>query len=156
MHVNGICVGLGVDIACACDIRVCSMDARFSVRKIKIGICADLGSLFFLPRICRNDSWVRDICFSGRFFTAPEAASQGLVSRVADDVISAALEIARDIAANPSVVVEGINVNLNKSLRKDMLENLEYVAVCNSIKLQDSEMIQKYVLDLMGKAKVKL
>ncbi len=154
--VNGICVGLGVDIACACDIRVCSTDAKFSVREIKIGICADLGSLFFLPRICRSDSWVRDICFSGRFFTAPVAASQGLVSRVADDAISAALEIARDIAANPSVAVEGIKVNLNKSLRKDMLENFEFVAVWNSIKLQDSEMIQKCVFDLISKSRAKL
>lgn len=157
--INGICVGLGVDIACACDIRLCSRNAKLSVREIKIGICADLGSLFFLPRICRNDSWVREVCFSGRFFDGNEALLQGLVSSIAEDaqgVLDMALSIARDIATNPPVAVEGIKVHLSKSVRTDMKENFEFVAIWNSIKLQDSEMILRCVSDLMRRTGAKL
>ena len=150
--INGICFGLGVDLACACDIRIASDTAQFSVREIKIGICADLGSLFFLPRIARNDSWVREICMTGRIFNSQEALTVG--GFISEMVPSGSLgkrahELALSIASNPQVALEGIKKNLNKSNRQNMHECFDYVSVWNSAKLQDTQTITECVGKLM-------
>jgi len=150
--INGICFGLGVDIASACDIRIASDTARFSVREIKIGICADLGALYFLPRICRNDSWVREICYSGRIFNSNEALSiGGFISEIVPSLTleERARELARSIACNPSIALEGTKKNLNKSIRNRMEECFDYVSVWNSAKLQDTETITDCVGNLI-------
>lgn len=149
--VSGLCIGLGVDLISACDIRLCDMNAKFSVREVKIGICADLGSLFFLSRIVRNDSWVREICYTGRFFTALEARENGLVSLVSSNVLDSALTMCRDISTNPSIATEGIKVHLNHSLRGGMGRCLEKVALWNSIKLQDTRTIMGCVEKIRSK-----
>ena len=152
--INGICFGLGVDLASACDIRIASDTATFSVREIKIGICADLGSLFFLPRICRNDSWVREICMSGRIFHAQEALSVGgFISEISpsSSLENRAIDLAKSIASNPSIALEGIKVNLNKSARDRMDECFDYVSVWNSAKLQDTRTVTDCVTKLMSK-----
>lgn len=82
--VSGICFGAGIDIITACDIRLCSRDAVFSVKEVDIGICADLGTLQRLPKICGNQSWVKDVSLTARSFGADEALQFGLVSRVLD------------------------------------------------------------------------
>lgn len=152
--INGICFGLGVDLACACDIRIASDTAKFSVREIKIGICADLGSLFFLPRICRNDSWVREICMTGRIFDSQEAMTVGgFVSEIvpANSLEQRAIELAKSIASNPPIALEGIKINLNKSTRNRMSECFDYVSVWNSAKLQDTKTITDCVTKLVSK-----
>ena len=149
--ISGICFGLGVDLASACDIRIASETAKISVREIKIGICADLGSLFFLPRICRNDSWVREVCMTGRIFSAQEAFNVGgFVSEVipSNEFEKRTLEIARSIAENPSVALHGIKVNLDMSLRHRMNECFDYVSVWNSVKIQDTNTITECVSKL--------
>ena len=144
--VNGLCVGLGVDIASACDIRVACSTSKFSVREVKIGICADLGSLYFLPRICRSDSWVREICFTGRFFGAAEARDNGFVSLVSTgSAVDAALTLAREIAENALIAVEGTKVNLNQGSRDGMLSAMDYVSVWNSIKVQEVDVITEAI-----------
>ena len=147
--VNGLCIGLGVDLISACDIRVCSSSVQLAVREIKIGICADLGSLFFLPRICQSESWVREICYTGRIFGAAEALANGLVSSVAEDALTRGLEIAREIARGPPVAVEGIKVSLNQSARDRMRENFSAVSVWNSARLQETDTIQECVAAVM-------
>ena len=80
--VNGACIGGGIDLITAADIRYCSSDAVFSIREVEVGIAADLGTLQRLPRIVKNDSWVRECCLTGRDFGANEAFQFGLVSKV--------------------------------------------------------------------------
>ena len=155
--INGVCFGLGVDLACACDIRIASDTAQFSVREIKIGICADLGSLFFLPRICRNDSWVREICMSGRIFGSQEALSiGGFVSEIvpSTSLENRARQLAQSIACNPPIALEGIKKNLDKSIRNRMHECFDYVSVWNSAKLQDTKTITECVSRLMRGSKL--
>ena len=148
--ISGVCYGLGIDLACACDIRILSHSASLSVREGKIGICADLGTLFFLPRMCGNDSWVREVCFTGRVFGAQEAASNGFSSAPVGNAHSRGIEIARSIACEESLAVEGTKENLNKSTRGQMRKALDYVALWNSIKLQDTETIQRAMAKLMA------
>ncbi|CAK0855227.1 unnamed protein product, partial [Prorocentrum cordatum] len=75
--VHGACVGAGVDLAAACDIRYCSEDAKFSIKEVDVGLAADLGSLHRVPMISGNMSWVRELAFTGRPFSAEEAPSPG-------------------------------------------------------------------------------
>ncbi|KAJ1985546.1 putative enoyl CoA hydratase, partial [Dimargaris cristalligena] len=80
--IHGPCIGGGVDIITACDIRHCSADAIFSVKEVDIGMAADVGTLQRLQKTVGSDSWVREVCFTARAFGSQEALQQGLVSKV--------------------------------------------------------------------------
>ncbi|KAL2913826.1 hypothetical protein HK105_206705 [Polyrhizophydium stewartii] len=141
--VHGFCIGGGIDLIAACDIRFCSKDARFTVKEVDIGIAADLGTLQRLPKIVGNHSWVRDICYTARFVPAQEALQFGLVSRVLDDkeqLIKAALETAKLIASKSPVAVLGTKHLLNYSREHTVEEGLQYTAVWNSVMINTQDM----------------
>jgi delta(3,5)-delta(2,4)-dienoyl-CoA isomerase len=60
-------------MASACDIRLCSKDTKFTIKEVDIGICADLGTIQRFQKIVGNDSWTRELAYTGRFFDALEA-----------------------------------------------------------------------------------
>src|SRR5205085_12171431 len=70
--VNGWCIGGGLDLIAACDIRLCSADARFSLREVKVAIVADLGSLQRLPRII-GEGITRELALTGKDISAERA-----------------------------------------------------------------------------------
>ena len=107
--VHGYCIGGGVDLIAACDIRLASADAVFSVREAKVAIVADLGSLQRLPSII-GAGHVAELAFTGKDISAARAKAIGLVNDVADDaqgVHEAALSMAHEIAANSPLAVQG-------------------------------------------------
>lgn len=80
--IHSACVGAGVDLITAADIRYCTDDAWFQVKEIDIGMAADVGTLQRLPKVIGNQSLVRELCLTGRKFDSKEAHAAGLVSRV--------------------------------------------------------------------------
>jgi enoyl-CoA hydratase len=99
--VQGGCVGGGVDLIAACDVRYCSADAFFCIQEINIGLAADVGTLQRLPRLI-PEGLMRELAYTGRRLTAEEALAAGLVNAVHDTqqamldaVLSTAGEIAR-------------------------------------------------------------
>lgn len=78
---NG-CVGAGVDMITAADIRYCTKDGWFQVKEVDIGMAADVGTLQRLPKVVGNQSLVRELCFTARKMKSDEARSEGLVSKV--------------------------------------------------------------------------
>src|SRR3954454_13650247 len=96
--VQGNCFGGGLQIALGADIRFASPDARLSVMESKWGLVPDMGITSTLPRLVRADV-AKELTFTGRELTGREAAELGLVTRVADDPLAAALELAEQIAA---------------------------------------------------------
>jgi delta(3,5)-delta(2,4)-dienoyl-CoA isomerase len=70
---SGYVIGAGIDISCACDIRVCSKDAKFTIREIEIGMCADLGTIQRMQKLIGNQSFFREVAYTGRFFDSKEA-----------------------------------------------------------------------------------
>jgi delta(3,5)-delta(2,4)-dienoyl-CoA isomerase len=103
---SGYVIGAGVDLSSACDIRVCSKDAQFSIREIEIGMCADLGTIQRFQKVVGSSTFFRELAFTGRFFGADEALKHGYVSYVTDtreDCISKAMELARNIASKSPV-----------------------------------------------------
>jgi len=83
--IHGACIGAGIDMITAADIRYCSKDAYFSVKEVDVGLAADVGTLQRLPKVVGNQSLVRELVFTARKFLADEALSMGLVSRVLPD-----------------------------------------------------------------------
>ncbi|XP_071274827.1 delta(3,5)-Delta(2,4)-dienoyl-CoA isomerase, mitochondrial isoform X1 [Agelaius tricolor] len=83
--VHGPCIGAGVDLISACDIRFCSQDASFQVKEVDMGLAADVGTLQRLPKIVGSQSLVNELALTARVMRAPEALSCGLVSRVLPD-----------------------------------------------------------------------
>ncbi len=152
--VHGACIGGGVDMICAADVRLASSDAYFCVKEVAIGIAADVGTLQRLPRVVGNDSWVREACFTARNIPAHEAATQGLLSRVYTDkkaMMAGALETAQAIAAHSPVAVQGTKVNLNFSRGRTVSDGLEFQSAWNAAMLQTQDMGESMTAAMTGK-----
>src|ERR1700751_4234301 len=105
--VHGWCIGGGVDLISAVDIRYASADAKFSVREVKLAIVADVGSLARLPLIL-SDGHLRELALTGKDIDAARAEKIGLVNDVfaaAAQALAAAPATAAEIAANPPLAV---------------------------------------------------
>lgn len=142
--VHGYCIGGGVDLISACDIRLASADATFSVRETKIAIVADLGSLQRLPRII-SKGHVAELAYTGKDITAERAMEIGLVNDVHADASStqkAATGLAEEIAANSPVAVQGTKAVLRACEDRSVEEGLDYVATWNAGFLQSDDLIE--------------
>ncbi|MFW6868587.1 crotonase/enoyl-CoA hydratase family protein [Nocardioides sp. CPCC 206347] len=132
--VTGWCIGGGVDLAVACDVRIASADAKFSVREAKVGIVADLGSLQRLVGMI-GDGHLRELALTGDDIDAERAAAIGLVNHVhpdADSALAAAADLARRIAANSPLVVRGIKDVLDVERGPRVEAGLRYTAAWNA------------------------
>jgi enoyl-CoA hydratase len=142
--VHGYCIGGGVDLVTACDIRLASEDASFSVRETKMAIVADLGSLQRLPRII-GAGHLAELAFTGKDISAARAQEIGLVNEVLPDagaVVKAAQEMAAEIASNSPLVVQGTKTVIRAADRAAIAEGLDYVAVWNSGFLQSDDLTE--------------
>jgi enoyl-CoA hydratase len=142
--VHGYCIGGGVDLVTACDIRLASEDASFSVRETKMAIVADLGSLQRLPGII-GGGHLAELAFTGKDISAARAKEIGLVNEVLPDaeaVVKAAQEMAAEIASNSPLVVQGTKTVLQAQDRAAIAEGLDYVAVWNSGFLQSADLTE--------------
>jgi Delta3,5-Delta2,4-dienoyl-CoA isomerase len=142
--VHGYCIGAGVDLITACDIRYASTDATFSVRETRLAMVADVGTLQRLPNIV-DPGWVAELVYTGRDITADEARSMGLVSRVAEnaeEVLEAALATASLIAANSPLAVQGSKAVLRAGDGRTVAEHLDYVALWNSAFIASNDLAE--------------
>jgi len=140
--VHGWCIGGGVDLITACDLRICTADARFSVRETKVAMVADLGSLQRLPLVI-GDAATRELALTGKDIDAARALQLGLVSQVVPDreaVDAAARALAAEIAGNPPLVVRGVKQILDQSTRRAVAEGLERVATWNAAFLPSEDL----------------
>ncbi|EON32721.1 enoyl-CoA hydratase [Gordonia terrae C-6] len=140
--VSGWCIGGGVDLICAADVRYASTDAKFSVREVKVGMVADVGTLARLPFII-GDGHLRELALTGKDIDAARAEKIGLVNDVADDqnaVLDLARTTAREIADNPPLVVHGIKSVLDHSRSAAVHDSLRYVAAWNSAFLPSEDL----------------
>ena len=132
--VQGWCIGGGVDLITACDLRLAAQDAKFSVREVKLAIVPDVGTLARLPAIIGQGA-TRELALTGDDFDAARALKLGLVSEVfdsADSLLTGARAMANRIAKNPPLTVQGIKQVLNFSSERDAALSLDAVALWNS------------------------
>ena len=161
--VHAGCIGGGVDLVTAADIRYCTQDAFFQIKEVEIGnqnkklilfvffftftfdlgLAADVGTLQRLPKVIGSDSLVRELAYTARKMFADEAAQAGLVSRVFPDketLLKAALETASLIAGKSPVAIQGTKHNLNYSRDHSIEEGLSYMTTWNAAMLQSEDL----------------
>ena len=142
--VQGACIGGGMDLITACDIRLCAADALFSVRETKIAMVADVGTLQRLPRVI-GDGPARELIFTGRDIDATRAREIGLVNEVlpdADALHARARALAQEIAANSPLAVQGAKQVLGFAVRREVDAALDYVALWNSAFLHSDDLTE--------------
>jgi enoyl-CoA hydratase len=142
--VAGPCIGGGVDLIAACDVRIAARGAIFSVREARVAIVADMGSLARLPRIIGHGH-TRELAFTGKDIDAERALRIGLVNDLYDDeakLLEAARKLAREIADNPAVVVQGIKHVLAFGEGSSVADANRFVAVWNAAFLASSDLAE--------------
>jgi enoyl-CoA hydratase/carnithine racemase len=111
---HGNCLGGGLQIALGADIRLATGDARLSVMEVKWGLVPDMAITRTLPRLVRLDV-AKELTYTGRVFNGTEAAELGLVTRVRKDPLSAARELAAEIAGRSPDAVRAAKRLLDES-----------------------------------------
>jgi enoyl-CoA hydratase len=142
--VHGRCIGGGIDLATACDIRLASADAQFSVRETKVAMVADLGTLQRLPALI-GQGHTRELAFTGKDISAARAQQIGLVNDVYADpeqLFAAARSLAREIADNSPLTVRGVKQVLDFGQGKPVADGLAYVAAWNSAFLASDDLAE--------------
>ena len=128
------CIGGGLDLAAACDLRFCTKDASFSLREAKVAIIADMGSLQRLPAIIGQGN-TRLMALTGGDFGGEAVAQMGLVQQVyenVDEMYAETKKLAVEIAANPNLAVRGTKRILNYLLNHPQKDALEHVVLYNT------------------------
>ena len=142
--VHGGCIGAGVDLATACDIRIAAADSYFQVAEVDVAITADLGTLQRLTHLI-PEGIVRELAYTGRRMGAEEAARYGLVNRIEADrdaAIAAAVDLARTIAAKSPLAVAGAKMSLNYSRGRTVEDGLRHVAMWNAGALVSADLTE--------------
>lgn len=140
--IHGWCIGGGIDLITACDVRIASADAKFSVRETRIAIVADVGTLQRLPGIVGRGI-AAELCLTGDDFDAERARAIGLVNAVHPDAattIRAAHEMAGRIAANSPLAVQGTKRVLRYCEGKSVEDGLAFVATWNAAFIQSDDL----------------
>jgi enoyl-CoA hydratase len=142
--VQGYCLGAGMDLITACDIRLAAEDAIFSIRETRMGLVADIGTLQRLPSIV-GPAHTADLAYTGRDIDASRALSIGLVNEVFPDpetALTAARDLAGQIAENSPLVIQGIKTVLAANDGRSMGQALDYAAQWNAAYLISNDLTE--------------
>ena len=145
--VNGMCIGGGLDIVSACDMRLCTEDASFSLREAAIGLVADMGVLQRLPHVI-GQGFTREMAFTARFYKAQEALAMGLVNAVYPDqpaLLEGAKKLARQIAANAPLAVQATKEVLNVSRHVPVEDGMSLAKHKNMVLMLSQDLKEAFV-----------
>ena len=145
--IQGACVGGGVDMISACDIRYATSDAFFCIQETNLGLVADVGTLQRLPKLI-PEGIVRDLALTGRKMKAYEAEKYGLISAIFDDqesMLDYAMDTAREIASKSPLAVSGIKEIINYSRDHNVDESLNYVALWNAAMKYEDDLKETFL-----------
>jgi len=140
--IQGGCIGGALDLATACDIRICSADAFFTVQEISIGMAADLGVLQRLPKIVPQGV-AREMAYTGERLGAERALAVGLVNAVLPDAVATvdrALALARTIASKSPLAIAGTKLALNHARDHSTASALQQMTLLQSAIFDTGEM----------------
>jgi len=149
--IEGHCLGGGLELALACDLRIASETARLGLPEVKLGGFPGGGGTERLPRLI-GEARARELIYTGESVDAREAWRIGLVNRVTPpgQVLAAARELARTIAASAGVTLRTVKTVLDRGLAMDLLE-AEQVAIAAIAEVFQSEVIQEGVAAFLEK-----
>jgi len=144
--VQGGCIGGGIDMISACDMRYATADAFFCIQEINIGMTADVGTLQRLPKII-PEGIVREMAYTGSRMPAKRAREVGLVNEVFEDhetLLEGVTEIAAQIAARSPLAVWGSKEMINYARDHTVADSLDYIATWQTGMFQPADMLEAF------------
>lgn len=139
--IQGGCIGAGVDLTTACDMRYATTDAFFTIYETKLAMTADVGTF---PRLCKlmPDGLVRELAYTGRAMPAAEAKEHGLINALYEtheDMVNSVLDIASTIASKAPLAVYGCKKMILHARDHTVADTLDYVGLWNASFFQRDE-----------------
>ncbi len=152
--VQGGCIGAGVDMISACDIRYATADAFFQIQEINIGMTADVGTF---PRLCKliPEGWVRELAYAGRRLDAAKAKELGLVNDVFDTqeaMLAHVMELAREIASKSPIAVTGSKRMINYARDHSTSDALDYIATWQAGMFSSAHLMEAFAAKMQKRA----
>jgi enoyl-CoA hydratase len=144
--IQGGCVGGGVDMVCACDLRYATTDAFFCIQEINLGMTADVGTLQRLPKLI-PEGIVREYAYTGRRMSAARAHELGFVNDVFashDEMIAGVMVVAAEIASRSPLAVWGSKEMLNYSRDHSVADGLNFIATWQTGMFQETDMTEAF------------
>jgi enoyl-CoA hydratase len=142
---NG-CIGGGLDIATACDMRYCTEDAYFMIKELDLGMVADLGTLQRLPKII-FPGMAAEMAYTGRKVFGPEARNIGLVNHCYTSkttLMEAVMQIAATIASKSPLSIRGTKDVLHYSRDHSVADALNYMSTWNAAMLLSADLTEAF------------
>ncbi len=142
--IQGGCIGGGVDLITACDMRYATEDAFLTIFETNIGMTADVGTF---PRIVKliPEGVVRELAYTGRRMPAREAMSVGLVNRVFashEEMLDEVMAIAAEIARKAPLAVHGCKRAITFARDHTTADGLEFIGLWNASMLHTEEILE--------------
>ena len=140
--IHGACLGGGIDLIAACDLRVASADAFFGIEEIHIGMAADVGTLQRLPHLM-PPAIVHELAYTGRRFSSEEAKGWGLLNSLHEDrdaTLKAAMDLAQEIAQKSPLAIAGIKQAITYSRDHSVSDALDHMATWNAGMLRPEDL----------------
>jgi enoyl-CoA hydratase len=132
--INGLALGGGCELALACDLRICSENAKFALPELNLGIIPGAGGTQRLPRII-GQARAKEMMFLGDMITAQQAYDYGLVNKVVpfENLMSSAMEWAVKMAEKPPIAVQALKRSVNTGVNVDLESALQLEDSCSTI-----------------------
>lgn len=132
--VHGACIGAGLDLIAACDLRYVTTDSKMSIKEIDIGMVADVGTLQRLPKLI-SDGMIRELAYTGRSVLGTEAVKIGLANAhfdTPDDLIAHVHQLAAAIAAKSPLAIRGTKEAILYARDHSVADSLNQIATWNA------------------------
>lgn len=144
--IQGACVGGGIDLVSAADMRYADESAFFSIAEIDIGMTADVGTLQRMPKLV-PEGLVRELAYTGRRWSADEAHAAGFVNAVFPDhdaLLAGVMEIAGQIATKSPMAVWGTKQAMHYTRDHSVADSLEFIANWNAAMFDTDDMAEAF------------
>jgi len=154
MAVQGACLGGGIDMISAADMRYATTDAWFSIQEINIGMTADVGTLQRLPKLV-PEGIVRELAYTGRRWSADEAKAAGFVNDVFPDqetMLDATMAIASEVASKSPMAVWGTKQTMHYTRDHSVADGLEFIANWNAAMFDSDDMAEAFKAQLENRS----
>jgi enoyl-CoA hydratase/carnithine racemase len=152
--IQGACIGGGIDMVSAADMRYATENAYFSIQEINIGMTADVGTLQRMPKLVA-EGIVRELAFTGRRWSAAEALAAGFVNAVFPDhetMMASVMDTAAEIASKTPMAVWGTKRSMNFARDHSVADGLEFIANWNAAMFDTDDMAEAFAAQMEQRA----
>lgn len=148
--IQGACVGGGIDMVSATDMRYTTENAWFSIHEINIGMTADVGTLQRMPKLV-PEGIVRELAYTGRRWSAVEAKAAGFVNETYPDhetLLDAVMNVAGEIASKSPMAVWGTKQTMHYTRDHTVADGLEFIANWNAAMFDTDDMAEAFTASM--------